>query len=49
MQNRKIVIPNKLFDGNCAQETDGVKKVPDFPVFLAKKAVSGGGDRREGG
>lgn len=49
MQNRKIVIPNKLFDGNCAQETDWAKKVPDFPVFLAKKAVSAGSDRREGG
>lgn len=49
MQNRKIVIPNKLFDGNCAYETDWAKKVPDFPVFLAKKAVSTGSDRREGG
>lgn len=49
MQNREIVIPNKLFGGNCAQETDWVKKVPDFPDFSSKRAVSGGGDRREGG
>ena len=49
MQNRKIVIPNKLFDGNCAQETDWGKKIPNFPVFSSKRAGSGGGGRSKGG